>query len=179
MKSGVLTAILVSAALWAAAFVIGWLLNREEYEAFWIVFSLCCARVLLPLLLPNRLAAAFCANDILLMGVGFIIGFWVGRGNFLYMHTVVKWTVSMMPAFIILGAPLAWLLNRWAMARRISGPYCRGCRYHLRGVTNWRCPECGRPFTLKELGVSTADLFVESQPTNAGPSSRTGLRIGD
>lgn len=151
-----------SAVVGAAAFLIGWLLNREEYEAFWIIFAACCARALVPALLPARWPAVFFAIDITLLCVGFVVGFWVGRQNWLYVHTVVKWTSLMWPLFLVLGAPLAWGLNRWTRARRFTGPYCRGCRYHLKGVIDWRCPECGRPFTLKELGVTAAELRADA-----------------
>lgn len=153
--------LLMSATLGCGAFLVGWLLNREEYEAFWIIFGTCCARTLLPALLPGRFAALFYANDILLLCVGFVIGFWIGRGNWWYIHTVVKWTVAVMPLFVVLGTPLAWGLNLWAARRRITGPYCRGCRYHLKGVADHRCPECGRPFTLKELGVTASELRAD------------------
>jgi hypothetical protein len=35
---------------------------------------------------------------------------------------------------------------------------CPGCDYDLFGLTEMRCPECGRPFTFKELGTSPIAL---------------------
>ena len=36
---------------------------------------------------------------------------------------------------------------------------CPGCDYLLYGLTEMRCPECGRPFTFEELGVSPETLY--------------------
>ena len=36
----------------------------------------------------------------------------------------------------------------------LTGPYCRGCGYCVVGLSEQRCPECGRPFTAAELGIS-------------------------
>ena len=162
MKPRLSVSLLISATLATAAFLIGWLLNREEYGAFWIVFGACCIRILLPAVVPGRFAASWYATDVVLMGAGFVLGFWIGRNNWMYVHSVVQWTIACMPLFLVVGSPLAWGLNLWAVRRRITGPYCRGCRYHLKGVANWRCPECGRPFTLKELGVSAAELQADA-----------------
>jgi hypothetical protein len=50
------------------------------------------------------------------------------------------------------------------------GPYCRGCGYCLIGVPPNICPECGRPFTIEELGVPVEALFPEL--SRHSPSSR-------
>ena len=68
--------LLVTASLGALAFLHGWINHREEYAAFWIVFVACCLRTFLPAFVPGRLAAITYANDIMLMCVGFILGFW-------------------------------------------------------------------------------------------------------
>ena len=162
MKPRFLITLLATATFGAAAFLAGWLGNREEYSTFWTIVAACCLRIFMPLVLPARLAAVNFAVDVTLMSLGFVLGFWVGRERWWYLHSVVRWMVHAWMAFVVIGSPLAWWLNRWMQARRITGPYCRGCRYHLRGVTNWRCPECGRPFTLKELGVSATELRADA-----------------
>ena len=35
---------------------------------------------------------------------------------------------------------------------------CPACDYYLFGLTEMRCPECGRPFTFEEVGVSPQEL---------------------
>jgi len=35
---------------------------------------------------------------------------------------------------------------------------CPKCGYSLRGLRDQRCPECGRPFTFEELGLSPEEL---------------------
>ena len=154
--------LIISATLGATAFLLGWLNHREEYATFWIIFCTCCLRTILPAFVPGRLSAITYAMDIMLMCVGFILGFWIGRDRWWYGHTVINWTILSWTLLVVLGTPLAWGLNRWSSARRITGPYCRGCRYHLKGVSDWRCPECGRPFTLKELGVSPSELRADA-----------------
>jgi hypothetical protein len=38
------------------------------------------------------------------------------------------------------------------------GPLCPSCGYCLLGLTEHICPECGRPFTFEELGISPREL---------------------
>lgn len=64
-------------------------------------------------------------------------------------------------AFYVLAefilAYLIWEVGRhWRAWPR--GAVCPNCRYSLVGVTERRCPECGREFTLDELGISASDL---------------------
>lgn len=158
MKPRLTLTLLISLSIGSVAFLFSWINNREEYASFWIMFAGCVLRTLLPVLVPGRLAAISYALDILLLCAGFILGFWVGRDRWWYGHMVINWTVLTWTGCVVFGTPIAWGLNRWTLARRITGPYCRGCRYHLKGVTNWRCPECGRPFSLKELGVTASEL---------------------
>lgn len=47
--------------------------------------------------------------------------------------------------------------TRWAWAHRPTHArppgVCRGCGYSLRGLSTFRCTECGRPFDRSELPV--------------------------
>jgi hypothetical protein len=50
------------------------------------------------------------------------------------------------------------------------GAYCRGCGYCLIGVPGRVCPECGRGFTIEELGVGEEAL----DPRVGAPSKLGG-----
>ena len=43
-----------------------------------------------------------------------------------------------------------------------SKGHCPSCDYYLYGLTEQRCPECGRPFTFEELGATPAELGFTS-----------------
>lgn len=46
---------------------------------------------------------------------------------------------------------------------------CPRCDYFLYGLTEQRCPECGRPFTFAELNATPAELgFGEDSPRRSG-----------
>ena len=46
------------------------------------------------------------------------------------------------------------------------GPYCPECGYCLIGLPRQICSECGRPFTLEELGIAEGALV----PPSANPT---------
>ncbi len=43
------------------------------------------------------------------------------------------------------------------------GPYCPACGYCLIGSPRQICAECGRPFTLEELGITAEELIPNSK----------------
>ncbi|MCH8852005.1 MAG: hypothetical protein IID41_05065 [Planctomycetes bacterium] len=52
-----------------------------------------------------------------------------------------------------MGCFLVWMLGLYVAMRLVDtvvvvGESCRQCGYHLRGLTEPRCPECGTEFTL-------------------------------
>jgi hypothetical protein len=53
---------------------------------------------------------------------------------------------------------LGLLLLCWPLRSLESRGHCPKCDYYLYGLTEQRCPECGRPFTFKELDVTPAEL---------------------
>ncbi len=60
------------------------------------------------------------------------------------------------------------LICRLAPFHETKG-HCPGCDYYLYGLTEQRCPECGRPFTFEELGATPAELgFAEDSPRRSG-----------
>ncbi len=57
----------------------------------------------------------------------------------------------------LLGCFLVWMLGMYVAMRLVDnvvvvGESCRQCGYHLRGLTEPRCPECGTEFTLPSSG---------------------------
>lgn len=63
-----------------------------------------------------------------------------------------------------IGAVVFWALYRGACLTRgvvvkiQDGHTCAGCGYDLQGNESMVCPECGRRFTVEELGLS-AEAF--------------------
>lgn len=49
------------------------------------------------------------------------------------------------------------LLFIYHARRRMTGR-CPGCGYSVRGLPELRCPECGRPFTAHEVGLTVEEL---------------------
>jgi hypothetical protein len=43
------------------------------------------------------------------------------------------------------------------------GPYCPACGYCLIGSPRQICAECGRAFTLEELGITPEELIPNSK----------------
>ncbi|NLE58030.1 MAG: hypothetical protein GX616_06705 [Planctomycetes bacterium] len=41
---------------------------------------------------------------------------------------------------------------------------CPGCTYQLYGLSQMRCPECGREFTLEEIHISASELTLPRPP---------------
>jgi len=62
----------------------------------------------------------------------------------------------------VFGATLLLLLQLRPQ-KRIPGLHCPQCGYCLIGLPTRRCAECGRPFTLEELGIDATAL----NPTGA------------
>ena len=56
------------------------------------------------------------------------------------------------------GPMLCWLyFNRERMA---SKGRCLACGYDLHGLSQMRCPECGRAFTLEEVKATAEELRI-------------------
>ena len=58
----------------------------------------------------------------------------------------------------------SWLKTLWQLLslrlhKGLPAPgQCPACGYNLFGLTEQRCPECGRPFTFEELAVTSEEL---------------------
>lgn len=57
-----------------------------------------------------------------------------------------------------LGPLLVWLYYR-GVRRRMRG-VCPACGYDLRGLSERRCPECGRAFTYAEVHATAEELAI-------------------
>ncbi|MBN1489922.1 MAG: hypothetical protein JXA69_08395 [Phycisphaerae bacterium] len=53
----------------------------------------------------------------------------------------------------------------WAETIKRRQGHCPGCGYDLRGLDRLRCPECGRPFTLREVRMTVADMAAGATVT--------------
>ena len=62
-------------------------------------------------------------------------------------------------------------VHRWRKPVLYLGPYCPACDDHLIGLRDRRCPECGRAFTLEELGITQADLAPSAEHGASGSSA--------
>jgi len=75
--------------------------------------------------------------------------------------SMLKRILVAMPC-VVLVCVLVWLLVRLTLPKFVmqDGTLCPGCAYCLIGVTEMRCPECGREFTYDEI-ETTAKQFRE------------------
>ncbi len=61
-------------------------------------------------------------------------------------------------AVVFIGGGVLYVVWQWFFPLPRLGPYCPACDYCLIGAGERQCPECGRPFTLDELGLTEAEL---------------------
>lgn len=80
-----------------------------------------------------------------------------------YYQSYDPWLVfGLTLAALIIHLPIAAILISWTMLDegRIRTTNCLGCGYSLIGLSEKKCPECGKPYTLHEQGVSENDLSI-------------------
>jgi hypothetical protein len=70
----------------------------------------------------------------------------------------------------VCGTILLYFLQRKPLPAK-PGPYCPQCAYCLVGTPRMVCPECGRGFTLEELGISAEELL----PPGVGGKSASAV----
>ncbi len=101
-------------------------------------------------------------------------GFWLVFGDPLYgLYLSLAACLIIMLASVGEAAVLtnqSWLRTLGQMLTCRLAPFyeskghCPGCDYYLYGLTEQRCPECGRAFAFDELGVTPAELNFASTP---------------
>ncbi len=67
-------------------------------------------------------------------------------------------------AICVLGSNLAaWVICRFRLGPVVvqDSRRCPGCAYDVSGCVEQVCPECGREFTLQELGIGRAKPVAE------------------
>lgn len=65
------------------------------------------------------------------------------------------------PLTAIFGVLLVTAMKLIWEPQPLRGPFCQKCDFFLLGLSESRCPECGRPFTLEEIRVNQSDLFSD------------------
>lgn len=65
---------------------------------------------------------------------------------------------------------LCWVL-RLCFPVKLRTTDCLGCGYSLIGLSRNVCPECGRAFTMHELGITEKDLIAQSPRRKASPEN--------
>lgn len=67
---------------------------------------------------------------------------------------------------------IALIVGLWALLRhrRVSIAECGCCRYPVKGLTAWTCPECGSDF--RDVGIAAPGMFTRRRIGHAGAGSR-------
>ncbi len=78
------------------------------------------------------------------------------------------------PLLLLAFAMVAFWVQISITVRSVPRPgHCVKCGYSLMGLTEQRCPECGRPFTFKEVRQTPQELMFGGSPSddikNAAP----------
>lgn len=104
-------------------------------------------------------------------------GFWwlgsIWNGDKVYygLHLAMAMTSLLLLATIseaALATGWSWRQTLWQLITcrlrenpRLIG-HCPECEYNLHGLTEQRCPECGRPFTFEELGMTADEIGFQA-----------------
>ncbi len=81
-----------------------------------------------------------------------------------------------------IGSILAILTLAWSLGPLFVFLYCRrlrrmlkgqylACGYDLRGLSQMRCPECGRPFTFEEVHATAEGLQFAGRTSPQAPAN--------
>jgi len=128
------------------------------------------------------LSRAFMCSVLSLVWFAYWFGRGLSEGRAIYYGLYLSSTASFLlvvgtlcEAAILTGQP--WPRALWQLLTcrlsefSASRGHCRGCGYYLYGLTQMRCPECGRPFTFEETGTTASDIAFgrnDASPTHRG-----------
>jgi hypothetical protein len=109
---------------------------------------------------PAAAALGLVEGQIFIIWSCFVLGWRIDTDE-LFGEFLLIWFCWWLAMAITCGSMMAgsMLWRRWR-ASRIDPTRCPGCGYSLIGLPSQRCPECGRGFTLDELGVTARDLTI-------------------
>ena len=133
-------------ALWAALFYVH-TRSLERFQAVKRMIAWLLGGSLLQLL------ATVPSHIIVVRRPGCLVGMQTAMGLFAGLYVMI-WSFG--PGIMLLF---------WAETRRRTAGHCPACGYNLRGLTEQRCPECGRPFTFYEIRATPEQLGFAGTPS--------------
>ena len=153
----------------AASGMIGWLHGYLEsidiaagFSLFLLFFAIPAINFLMVfrgLFVPLLPGLALNYATIVTMWVAYAIALPNGAVAGLYGYWVTMFII-LLAIFLHLPATITLIVWTLLDEGRIRTTNCFGCGYSLLGLITNNCPECGKPFTLYEQGITTEDLSV-------------------
>ncbi len=168
--------VIVAAATGVAAAIvrprIGGRIHYEMLTSVFVVLPAICVCLTLSLRrVPWRQAVGWLVLEVSAAYLIFFAAFWVVFRHVWDKH-MLSGTIAFWLIFVGLSAALLIGWQQWRCP--MVGPYCPACSYCLIGVAIDRCPECGRAFTLEELGVTREELRAPTVVPSHTPVGRSG-----
>ena len=106
---------------------------------------------------PRRNETAWLEAELLVVW-GAFLPTWIAGEGIARFEAIDLLPVGYVASALCLGGCHRLACRLYAAWWAPRGARCPGCDYCLLGLREHRCPECGRPFRLEELGVSEEEL---------------------
>jgi hypothetical protein len=113
---------------------------------------------------PRRNETAWLEAELLVVWGAFLLT-WVGNDGIARHEAIDLLPVGYVATALCLGG-----CHR--LACRLYAAWRADCGYCLLGLREHRCPECGRPFRLEELGVNEEELQPAMPAAHEGHAAR-------